>query len=236
LAEKKKRWRMISLSALLSWVMKLIMLGMIPVEISHGEYLFCIAIIIAVVVSLVPSIVQRNYRITLPFELDLLITLSIFLHTFLGEGLEFYSRYWLWDNLLHLFGSGVSAILAFVIVYSMHYTRKVRLTLPLIWFFTATFAMALGGMWEIMEFGVDTIFDKNAQKGLDDTMVDMIYDLLGGIAAAGLGVVYVKYSNPERRKRLAKPLGEVFGMAEKVDRLKKRLAEKDGAPRRRSDD
>jgi hypothetical protein len=227
---------MISLSALLSWVMKLVMLGMIPVEISRGEYLFCIAIIIAVVLSLVPSIVQRNYSITLPFELDLLITLSIFLHTFLGEGLEFYSKYWPWDNILHMFGSGVSAILAFVIVYSMHYTRKVRLTLPLIWFFTATFAMALGGMWEIVEFGVDNIFDKNAQKGLDDTMVDMIYDLLGGITAAGLGVVYVKYSNPERRKRLAKPLGEVFGMAEKVDRLKKRLAEKDGAPRRRSDD
>lgn len=225
MVERQKRWRIISLSAMLSWLMKLIMLGMIPVEISHGEYLFSIAIIIAVVISLVPSIVQRNYRITLPFELDLLITLSIFLHTFMGEGLGFYSKFWLWDNLLHMYGSGVSALLAFVIVYSMHYTGKVRLTLPLIWFFTAIFAMAMGGMWEIVEFSVDTFFGKNAQKGLEDTMLDMIYDLLGGLTAAGLGVLYVKYSNPERRKRLAKPLGEVFGMADKVDRLKRRLTD-----------
>ncbi len=222
-----KRWRTVSLTTLLSWLMKLAMLGMIPIEIYRGGYLFSIAIVIAVVSSLVPSIVQKNYHITLPFELDLLITLSIFLHIFMGEGLGFYSRHLIFDNVLHLYGSGVSALLAFIIVYSLHYTGKVKLTLPLIGFFTVIFAMAMGGMWEILEFAVDNFFGKHGQKGLDDTMFDLIYDLMGGVVAAGLGMLYVRYSKPDARRRLAKPLGEVFGMAEKIDRIKRKLQDKD---------
>jgi len=224
-----RNWRRVHLSAGLSWLMKLLMVGMIPYEVYRGGYLFTSLILLAVGISLVPSLVQRNYNITLPFELDLLITLSIFLHTFLGEGLDFYSRYWLWDKLLHVYGSAVFALLAFTIVYTLHYTRKLRLTLPLIGLFTFAFSMAMGAMWEIAEFGVDNIFGSQSQHGLADTMIDLINDFAGGLAAAGLGVVYVKYSNPETRRRLAKPLGEVFGLAGRVDRLKSRIKDMEKA-------
>jgi len=36
----------------------------------------------------------------------------------------------------------------------------------------------------------------------------------------------VRYAKPETRMRLAKPLGEVFGMAERVDRVKEMIKEK----------
>ena len=222
---KFRNWRKLSLSAGLSWLMKLLMLGMIPYEIYRGGYLFTVLILLAVVISLVPSIVQRNYNIVLPFELDLLITLSIFLHTFMGEGLDFYSKYWLWDKFLHIYGSAVTAVLAFITVYSLHYSRKLRLTLPLIGLFTFTFSMAMGAVWEIGEFAVDALFGTQAQKGLMDTMIDLINNLIGGLVVAGLAVIYVRYAKSETRMRLAKPLGEVFGMAERVDRMKERIKE-----------
>lgn len=224
---KHRGWGSVSITAVLSWCMKLAMLGLIPVEIYRGEYLFAFAIVLALGGSLIPSIVQRNYRITLPFELDLLITLMIFLHAFMGEGLGFYSRYWLFDNVLHLFGSGVSALLAFIITFSLHYTGKLRLTYPLIGLFTVTFAMAIGGMWEILEFSVDTFFGKTTQHGLADTMSDLIYDLLGGIISATFGMLYVKYSKPETKRRMARPIGEVFGVADKVENLHRRVTDRE---------
>ena len=220
-----RNWRTISVSTALSWSMKALMVALIPHEIYNGQYLFSVAAIAAVGLSLVPSIVQRNYRVTLPFELDFLITLSLFLHTFLGEGMDFYQKYEIWDQLLHLYGGGVVALLGFVIVYTLHYTRKVRLSIPMIGFFTVIFALGVGGLWEIGEYSIDTVFNKHTQDGLDDTMVDMIDDLIGGLVIAFIGMIYVRYSRPEARVRLAKPLGEVFGLGSRVDRLMRRITE-----------
>ncbi|MBI5642756.1 MAG: hypothetical protein HY954_04700 [Deltaproteobacteria bacterium] len=231
-----RNWRTLSISTALSWLMKSLMVALIPYEIYKGEYLFSVAAIMAVVISLVPSIVQRNYRITLPFELDFLITLSLFLHTFMGEGMDFYQRFEIWDQLLHLYGGGVVALLGFVIVYTLHYTRKVRLSIPLIGFFTIIFAMGVGGLWEIGEYSVDVIFKKRTQDGLDDTMMDMIDDLIGGLVVSVLGMLYVKYSSPDTRVRLAKPLGEIFGIGKKIDLLMKRIIKSENRFKKAKDD
>lgn len=217
---KPKNWRTVSLSTALSLLMRVLMTGLAPYEVYRGEYLFAAATIVAVVISLIPAIVQRNYRITLPFELDFLLTLSIFLHTFMGEGLEFYQRYWLWDKFLHIFTSAVIGLIAFVIVYTLHYTRKLPITIPLIGFITIMFSMAVGGLWEIGEFAVDELFGKTTQNGLQDTMWDMINDLMGGAIISVLGMIYVRYSRPEARKRLARPIGEIFGLGRRIDRIK----------------
>lgn len=224
----RRNWRAMTLTTALSWLMKLLMAGLVPVEVYRGEYLFALAIAFAVLLSLVPSLVERNYNVTLPFEFDLLITLSLFLHTFFGEGFDFYEKYWFWDKALHLYGGGVVGLIAFVGAYTLHYTRKVRLTIPFIGFFTVTFAVAVGGMWEVGEFAVDELLGKNTQKGLDNTMWDLINDLAGGVVAAVLGMVYVRASKPMIRKRLDKPVGEVMGIGEKVDRLKERMEGRKG--------
>lgn len=223
LNDKPRSWRTATVSAGLSWLMKLLMIGLLPYELYFGQFLFAAATIAAIVLSLIPSILQRNYRMTLPFELDLLITLSLFLHTFLGEGMDFYQRIWVWDIILHFYGTGVIALLGFITVYTLHYTGKLRLTIPLIGFFSFIFSMAVGGLWEIGEFTIDKVFSRHTQDGLDDTMLDMISDMIGGTFVAVLGMIYVRYSRPEARKRLARPLGEVFGAAARIDRLKRKM-------------
>jgi len=216
---KTGSWLNITLDTAISWLMKLIMIGMLPYVIYTGEYLFAAATLIAVIISVIPSIVERSYRITLPFEMDLLITLLIFLHTFFGEYLKFYDRLWIWDKILHIYGTAVVSILAFMIVYTLHYTRKIRLSLPLVGLFTIAFAIAVGALWEIGEFAVDKVFGKDTQNGLDNTMWDIINDFIGGMLIAIIGIIYIRYSKPDERKRLTKPLGEVF----KIKRVKNRI-------------
>jgi len=221
-----RNWRKITVTTVLSWLMKLMMAGLVPFEIYRGNYLFSAAIAFAVLVSLIPSLVRHNYNVTLPFEFDFLITISIFAHTFLGEGFDFYERFWLWDKVLHLYGAAVIGLLAFAMAYTLHYTGKLRLTLPLIGLFTVVFALAAGAVWEICEFTVDQLFARNTQKGLTNTMVDLINDLIGGSVAAGLGMVYVRYKKTELRKRLDKPVGEVMGLGDRVDRIKEGMKER----------
>ncbi|MEE9591060.1 MAG: hypothetical protein V3W26_00960 [Thermodesulfobacteriota bacterium] len=208
-------WRTITLTTALSWLMKLILVGSLLNAIYDGDYLYSIAAFVAIVLSLTPSIIERNYRVTPPFEVDFLITLLIFAHIFFGEQMRFYERIWLWDKILHVYGSAVVCMLAFMIVYTFHNTGKVRLTLPFIGLFTFVFTLAVGGLWEIGEFTVDYLIGLDTQRGLNNTMWDMIYDSIGGALIAVLGMIYVRFSHPYERKRLEKPLGDIFKKKEK---------------------
>ncbi len=221
-----KSWRTVTVTTALSWLMKLILIGSFPYSVYKGDYLYSIAAVVAIALSLTPSIIERNYRVTLPFELDFLITLSIFAHIFFGEQMHFYERFWLWDKILHVYGSAVVSLLAFILVYTFHSTGKLRLTLPFIGLFTIVFTLAVGGLWEIGEFTVDKLLGLNTQRGLDNTMWDIINNLIGGTLAALLGMLYVRYSHPDNRKRLAKPLGEVFNLNTRVENAKRRLAKR----------
>ncbi len=215
-------WRAWTLSATVSWLMKLFLVGLLPYLIFIGDYLFAVMACIAVVLSLVPSVVERNKNIHLPFELDLLVTLAIFSHTFLGEWLMFYERVRLWDKILHLFGTAVISITAFMTVYTLHYTRKIRLSVPLIGFFTVIFAIAIGALWEVTEFLVDILFGTTTQKGLRDTMWDLVYDLIAGVAVAVFGMIYVKYSDNSTRDSFTRPFGEIFGRGRTTRRGRRR--------------
>jgi len=51
-----------------------------------------------------------------------------------------------------------------------------------------SFAIATGGVWEIFEYGCDQFFGLNMPKsGLQDTMGDMIVNLIGASAFGLIG-------------------------------------------------
>ncbi len=52
--------------------------------------------------------------------------------------------------------------------------------------------MGIGGIWEIIEYGFDQFLGTNMQVGsLDDTMIDLILDALGGFVAVILCSLYI---------------------------------------------
>ncbi len=197
----------LALHTFLAWFLKLSILALIPYLIIKGDYLFAFAAVIAFIIAIIPSIIERTYKVHLPWEMDLLISLIIYLHTFCGEILYFYEKIPVWDDILHFMGTAVIAILAFMVVYTFHFTGKLRLTLPFIFLFTFVFALAIGAIWEIMEFGIDQIFGRNTQhSSLNDTMWDLIADFMGGLFASLIGVIYIKKSRPLERLKFTRPL------------------------------
>jgi len=61
--------------------------------------------------------------------------------------------------------------------------------------FGFTFALAIGAAWEIIEFLIDTVFDTHMQKGLQDTMGDLIVDGLGAAFVSFFGYFHYKFGN-----------------------------------------
>ncbi len=100
----------------------------------------------------------------------------------------------------------LASLVGFYAAYALHISGKVRLTGPILGLFTVVFGNALGAWWEIVEFLVDKILQKNTQYGLDNTMIDLIYNLFGSLIAAVLGWVYLKVTPREERQQLADSL------------------------------
>jgi uncharacterized membrane protein YjdF len=70
-------------------------------------------------------------------------------------------------------------------------------------FFAFTFAVSVGTLWEVFEFGMDRLFGTSMQKpmlddpsGLTDTTWDLIVDALGALFISFLGWWYMIQERP----------------------------------------
>jgi len=224
----------LSVETILSWFMKLSFAGIAPYLVMKGMRLmeagqvsqardsFVVAggAVIALIISLVPSLISRSAQITLPWLVDFVITLVLYLHVAIGGAAGFYYKELPlpYDKLLHFFSSAMISLLAFMFVFTLYYTRRIRLSFAFMAVFIVLASIGLGGIWEILEWSLDKLAGTRAQEGLDDTMMDMILDLLGGIIAAVGGTLYAMYSKPRHQRRIAIPLAQLFGYLPKPRR------------------
>jgi len=227
----------LSLETLISWFMKLSFAGIVPYLIIKGNrlleagqisqardsYVIAGGAVLALIISLAPSLIARSAHITLPWIVDFVITLVLYLHVAVGGAMGFYKLDLPlpYDKVLHLFSSVMISALAFMFVFTLYYTRRIRLSLVSMAIFIVMVAIGLGGIWEILEWSLDKIAGTKAQAGLDDTMVDMILDLGGGIIAAIGGTLYVRWSKPRHQRRIAVPLAQLFGYLPRPSRRKR---------------
>jgi hypothetical protein len=167
----------------------------IIVSLALGSWLTAAITTGILLLALAPSVLGARFNVTIPAEFELLAVLLIFASLFLGEVHGYYERFWWWDLLLHL-GSGLLfGILGFLLAYTLNQRQLGELDLQpsFVALFAFAFAVALGTMWEIFEFGMDQLFGLNMQKsGLVDTMWDLIIDAAGAIVMSLLGWGYLR--------------------------------------------
>ena len=143
--------------------------------------------------SLVPLYAARWADIVVPPSFIAAIVVFAGATLFLGEVFDFYNRFWWWDLVMHA-GSAIGfGLIGFVLVFMMFQGDRYAAPPLALAFFAFCFAMAIGAMWEIFEFGMDQIFGLNMQKsGLTDTMADLIMNFLGALIGAGTGYAYLQ--------------------------------------------
>ena len=153
--------------------------------------------LVAVGLSLIPTLVHRKVHIVVPWEVTFLIALTLFLH------IAGYSYYWYvdfypyYDKFAHLIASITIALLGFLaVLIIMRASNGLQFERWHIFFFIIIFTLAFGTIWEIWEFTLDSLagdyLTKPLQQDITDTMLDLITDLGGGIIIAVMGTFYLK--------------------------------------------
>lgn len=154
-----------------------------------------------ILITLAPLLMKKRFRVHIPPEFELFAVAFVFASLFLGEVHGYYTRFWWWDIALHTSSGLLMGIMGFLLVHLLNETDDINLhmTPGFVAFFSFVFAIGVGTLWEIFEFGMDSIFGATMQKpmlgdpsGLTDTMWDMIVNALGALFISTLGYGYLK--------------------------------------------
>lgn len=147
-------------------------------------------------VTLLPAIIRRNYELSLDPWLGLWITTAVFLHTLGSAGL--YAQFTWWDSVTHALSASLVAGAGYTAarVIDLH-SKRIQIPRKFVFIYLFIVVLAFGVIWELFEFSLDLISAETgltmplAQHGLDDTVVDMLYNSLGALLVALFGQVHL---------------------------------------------
>ncbi len=182
----------------LAWVLRALLILSATIHIIQGEVLYALLCVTLTGLLVLPPVLARSSRANVPIELELFALLAIVGDMVLGRVLGLYETAW-FDKLLHAGTSSLIGLAAFLIVYALRFTGRLRTSAIVDGFVIVLLAIGLGGLWEIAEYAVDALFGAASQGSpvmdpLDDTMWDLVADGVGGLAGAVFGTIYMRRS------------------------------------------
>jgi hypothetical protein len=187
----------------LSRAMQVVLVGLLFVgiyDLNPGIVVNCVA---GLVVAKLPAVLERDYSLELDAGLTLWITTAAFLHALGTVGLpgmeqSFYRTLPVWDSITHALSASVVAAAGYTTVRALdEHDPGIELPRRVTFVYVITFTMAFGVVWEVLEYaitlatgavGVDTVL---TQYGVEDTLNDLVFNMLGGLLVAAWGHVYL---------------------------------------------
>ncbi|PCR90205.1 hypothetical protein [Natrinema ejinorense] len=198
----------------LTYLMELGLIGMLFVGIDRGNGGIVINTGVALIVTQLPPILERDYEIPMDPRLTLWITTAVFLHAFGTVGLPgatatLYSQVWWWDHMTHALSASLVAAVGYATVRALHeHAAGIYFPGRFVAVFILLFVLAFGVLWEILEFvialsaealGIRAVL---TQYGLEDTMLDFVFNSIGALIVALWGGAYLTDVTGAIRKRL----------------------------------
>jgi hypothetical protein len=124
------------------------------------------------------------FRINVPLYVLLLCIIVLLLNSIIGYYLEYFWKSITIDRYLHGFGIFSFTLLFYFVITDLAISGGAKLYQAL---FIAFLGISLGAIYEISEFRTDSKRNTRMQKGLKDTNVDIVFDVIGACAAAVFG-------------------------------------------------
>lgn len=188
------------------------MLAVVVGGLATGNDTWVPAAVISLIVTMIPAALRRDLNLVLPPELNFWIVLALFLHV-VGGFSNFYNNVPGWDHLTHMLSASLIGGIAFVLVVIVDkYVTSIYLPPRFLALFIVLLTMAVGVIWEIMEFANDSLFHTQLQYGLDDSMRDLFFDGVAGFVVAFIGARYLRTMTAEH-----------FVETMQIDQVKERL-------------
>ena len=146
----------------------------------------------AFAVTFLPAVIERDWEIRLDTRLTLWISLAVLLHAvgMLGP----YNDVSWWDHVTHTLSATVVAGVGYATTRALdEHTDAVSFPSQFLFVYVLLFTLAFGVLWEVLEFGARILADHLGvaeilvQYGLEDTIVDLMFDSLGAVLVSLFG-------------------------------------------------
>lgn len=148
---------------------------------------------LALILCLAPIALASRYRIVLPMPFAISTTAFIIASLIFGEVFDAYEIVWWWDIALHGSSAIALGLIGFLFIYMLFHGDSFAAPASALAIIAFSFAVSVGGLWEIFEYLVDRILGTNMQRsGLDDTMTDLMVNALGAALGSLVGYGYLK--------------------------------------------
>ena len=206
---RKKRMTAERIEPYMRYFFILISLAAFIYNFYHAQWEVMLSAALTLFLFLLPTIFSKRTRIHIPAIFQIIILLFIFASMYLGEIHNFFYRIHWWDSMLHSISAIILGYIGFLLIYALNKDKNIHIKLSpfFIALFTFCFALAVGVIWEIFEFGADAIFGYIMQKarnleevygyfdtrlGVLDTMRDFIVNTIGALIVSVIGYYYSK--------------------------------------------
>jgi uncharacterized membrane protein YjdF len=189
-------------------ILQAVMAAELVLLVAGGRWMHVFLVAAVMAGTLAPELLKRRLPVEIPSEVQIVAILFVFASIFLGEVRDYYERLPWWDQALHGTAGLLLGLLGFQIVYVLNQSRHIdtQMRPSFVALFAFAFALAIGTLWELFEFGMDRIFGLTMQKpvpgdpsGLTDTMRDMIVNAAG---AAIISLSGWRYMLTARRRHV----------------------------------
>lgn len=185
------------------WFMEVGLVGMFFIGLERQNTGIIVNTAIALAVSQLPPILERDYNIPMNPALTLWITAAVFLHALGTVGIpgtssSFYNSVWWWDHLTHGLSASVVAAAGYATVRAIDvHLDEIELPPKFMFVFILMFVIAFGVFWEVIEFALGELSHIIGgrpiltQYGINDTMLDLVFDTVGAVIVAIWGTAHL---------------------------------------------
>jgi VanZ family protein len=188
----------------LTHLMELALVGMFFVGLERGHTGILVNTAVALGVTQLVPILERDVGIPMDPALTLWITAAVFLHALGTVGIpgteleSFYRQVWWWDHMTHALSASVVAAAGYATARAVDlHSEDVYLPPRFMFVFILLLTIAFGVLWEVIEFSIAEVATLTGstsvlvQYGLRDTLLDLVFNTIGAVVVATWGTAYL---------------------------------------------
>ncbi len=143
--------------------------------------------------TFLPAILEKTLKVKIPASFEVILILFIYGLLLLGKVRGYYAGLHLLAILLNFTSAIVLGLVGLTVLYSLHKEDKINASPLVIAIFSFCFAVAVGVLWEMFEFGLDKFFGFSLQQeSLTSSMGEMAANVAGAIIVSFAGYFYIK--------------------------------------------
>ena len=147
-------------------VIRLLILAVMIRSITAGNSENAFTCLLSLFLLYLPSIIERKLAMRLPTALEITVVVFIFASEILGEIACFYVTVPFWDKAMHTVSGFIYAAVGYSMADILNRDHRISFRLSPVFLAVVAFcfSMTIGALWEIFEFSVDVLLNKDMQK------------------------------------------------------------------------